>query len=251
MASSVYLYGYHCVWHLLKQRPQAVKALWLDKSNRVDGAQPLQQLVQSLGLSVQLCDKEQLTRMAQSSHHQGMVVQATLPGYKNEAWLDECLPDMTHAFFVVLDGVTDPHNLGAVLRSSAAFGVDGIIVPKDKSASLTPASYKVACGGAEYVPILRVTNLARCMHGLRDQGVWIYGAAESGSESLHQVSFSQKLAWVFGSEGKGLRRLTEACCDHLIKIPTTDRIVSLNVSAAMATCAYEVRRQIISSSEKS
>jgi 23S rRNA (guanosine2251-2'-O)-methyltransferase len=145
--------------------------------------------------------------------------------------------------FLVLDGVTDPHNLGACLRTADATGVTAVIVPKDKSASITPIVRKVASGAAETVPLVQVTNLARALRELQDMQVWVIGTAGEATESLYAVDYSGPVAIVMGAEGDGMRRLTRETCDQLITIPLLGTVSSLNVSVATAVCLYEVVRQ--------
>ncbi|HHO68213.1 MAG TPA: 23S rRNA (guanosine(2251)-2'-O)-methyltransferase RlmB, partial [Gammaproteobacteria bacterium] len=146
-------------------------------------------------------------------------------------------------FLLVLDGVQDPHNLGACLRSADAAGVHAVIVPRDRAAPLNGAARKVACGAADAVPLVRVTNLARTLRGLRDAGIWIYGAAGDAPQTLYEADLSGPLALVLGGEGKGLRRLTREHCDGLIAIPMAGSVSSLNVSVAAGICLFEARRQ--------
>jgi len=144
---------------------------------------------------------------------------------------------------LVLDGVTDPHNLGACLRSAEAAGVQFVIVPKDNSASLTPTVVKVACGAAEVLPLVRVTNLSRTLEWLQSQGVWLVGAAGEAEQDHYQMNLTGPLAIVMGAEGKGLRRLTRERCDSLIRIPMMGEVSSLNVSVASGICLFEALRQ--------
>ena len=146
-------------------------------------------------------------------------------------------------FLLILDGVTDPHNLGACLRTADAVGVQAVVVPKDKSASLSPTVRKVACGAAETVPLVRVTNLARFMRTIRDDGVWLIGTAGEADNTLYQADFTGPVALVMGAEGKGMRRLTREHCDLLINIPMLGHVDSLNVSVATGVCLYEALRQ--------
>ncbi|PWB75554.1 23S rRNA (guanosine(2251)-2'-O)-methyltransferase RlmB [candidate division GN15 bacterium] len=147
------------------------------------------------------------------------------------------------AFLLVLDEVQDPHNLGACLRSAAAAGVHAVVVPKDRSVSLTDTVRRIACGAADHVPFHQVTNLARTLDQLRKLGIWIAGASGSASNSIFEANFTGPLALVMGSEGSGLRRLTAEKCDLLVRIPMTDRVESLNVSVAAGICLFEAVRQ--------
>lgn len=144
---------------------------------------------------------------------------------------------------LILDGITDPHNLGACLRSADATGVDFVVIPKDKSASITPVVSKVACGAAESIPLVRVTNLARAMDILKQQGVWIFGAAGEAENLLYAMDCSGNIALVMGAEGTGLRRLTREHCDGLFSLPMMGSVESLNVSVATGVSLYEVIRQ--------
>ena len=144
---------------------------------------------------------------------------------------------------LILDGVQDPHNLGACLRSADAAGVDAVILPKDHSAPLNATARKVACGAAETVPVVRVTNLARTLRAIRDAGVWLYGAAGEAQQALYDVDLSGPVALVLGGEGKGLRRLTREQCDLLVKLPMAGKVESLNVSVATGVALYEAVRQ--------
>ena len=147
------------------------------------------------------------------------------------------------ALLLVLDGVTDPHNLGACLRVADAAGAHAVIVPKDRSAGLSPTVTKVASGATESVPFLAATNLARTLDVLKAQGIWIVGAAEEGAEDLYGTDLPDAIAWVLGSEGEGMRRLTRERCDKLVRIPMHGQVESLNVSVAAGLCLYESRRR--------
>ena len=144
---------------------------------------------------------------------------------------------------LVLDGVTDPHNLGACIRSADAAGVDAVVVPKDKSADLTPIARKVACGAAEVMPFARVTNIARTLEALKERNVWVFGAAGEAEKAIYDNDLTGSMALVMGAEGAGLRRLTREHCDFLVKLPMSGSVSSLNVSVATGVCLFEVVRQ--------
>jgi 23S rRNA (guanosine2251-2'-O)-methyltransferase len=174
--------------------------------------------------------------------HQGIV--ALVEGRDENASLDGVLERLAEpALLLVLDGVTDPHNLGACLRVADAAGAHAVIVPKDRSAGLSPAVTKVASGATETIPFLAVTNLARTLDGLKERGIWIVGAAGEGGQDLYRANLPEPIAWVLGSEGEGLRRLTRERCDLLVRIPMHGQVESLNVSVAAGLCLYESRRQ--------
>ena len=161
----------------------------------------------------------------------------------DEADLDAVLNKQSEPFLLVLDGVTDPHNIGACLRTADAAGVHAVIVPKDKSAGLTATARKVACGAAESVPLIQVTNLSRTLKHLQDKGVWVIGTAGEAEQLIYQVDLKGPTALVMGAEGKGMRRLTREHCDQLVKLPMAGAVSSLNVSVATGVCLYEIVRQ--------
>jgi len=163
---------------------------------------------------------------------------------KDEHFLTQLLEELKEpAFLLILDGVTDPHNLGACLRTADAAGVHAVIAPKDKSASLNSTVSKVACGAAESIPFVQVTNLARCLKSLQDAGVWITGTAGEAIQHIHQTDLTGNMALVMGAEGEGMRRLTREGCDQLVKIPMAGEVSSLNVSVAAGVCLFEAVRQ--------
>jgi 23S rRNA (guanosine2251-2'-O)-methyltransferase len=180
--------------------------------------------------------------MAGHDAHQGVVavIDSTLP----HVTLDDVLESATEPLLLlVLDGVTDPHNLGACLRSADAFGVHALIVPKDRAVGVNATVAKAASGAADTVPVVSVTNLARALRALKERGVWLIGAAADGSENLFETELAGPLAWVLGAEGTGLRRLTRELCDRVVSIPLQGSVSSLNVSVATGVCLFETRRQ--------
>ncbi len=188
-----------------------------------------------------------------SGRHQGVVAEtlnlpvhgdASRPNLWQEADLLRAVEEKAGPVLIlVLDGVTDPHNLGACLRSADAAGVDAVVVPKDKSADLTPVSRKVACGAAEVVPFVRVTNLARTLQALKERGVWLFGTAGEAEKSIYDSDLTLSMALVMGAEGNGLRRLTREQCDYLVRLPMAGSVSSLNVSVATGICLFEAVRQ--------
>jgi 23S rRNA (guanosine2251-2'-O)-methyltransferase len=180
--------------------------------------------------------------MVQGARHQGVVARVTRGPRVPD--LDELLDGLAEPpLFLVLDGVTDPHNLGAALRVADAAGAHAVIAPKDRSAALTPAAIKVASGAVETVPYVLVTNLARALEDLKERGVWAVGAASDAPTDLYAASLPDSIAWVLGSEGEGLRRLTRERCDLLVRVPMYGQVESLNVSVAAGVCLYESRRR--------
>lgn len=241
--SDQYLYGIHVLEFLLSQQPERIKQLWMaDKSNvRV---KHLLQLASDIGMTVKTVDLKQLDAWTASGVHQGAVALVAAAKPRNEAWLDKFLENTSKPpLFLVLDGVTDPHNLGACLRSADAAGVDAVILPKDKSAGLSGTVSKVACGAAEVLPVVTVTNLSRTLKTLKQAGVWLVGTAGESTKSIYQAELSGALAIVMGAEGKGMRRLTREQCDFLVNIPMQGMVSSLNVSVATGVCLFEAVRQ--------
>lgn len=201
-------------------------------------------------LSNEFLAREGLASEAFSARHQGVVaaLDAGLAGSPgdlrwSEARLIKAVRGHARALVLVLDGVTDPHNLGACLRSADAAGATAVVIPKDRAADLTGAVRKVACGATETVPLVRVTNLARCLDKLKAAGLWLFGAAGEAREDLYAKDLTGPLALLMGSEGAGLRRLTREHCDFLVRLPMAGAVSSLNVSVATGICLFEIARQ--------
>ena len=236
--------GHHAVTELLRQQPEAILELLVQSDRRDRRMQELRDLAKSNKIGVQEMSKAELDKLGVRGH-QGVV--ATVSGGKDalaEQDLTALLAKAESApLLLVLDGVTDPHNLGACLRSADAAGVTAVIVPKDKAVGLTPVVRKVASGAAETVPLVVVTNLARCLQSLQEQGVWLVGTDDEATVSLYEQDLTGPLAIVMGSEGAGLRRLTRECCDHLVSIPMAGELSSLNVSVATGVTLFEAVRQ--------
>ena len=246
--SNHYIFGLHSVEALLKKSPKEIQQIFLLKGRKDKRLQHIHMLSEQQHLSIQWFTREKLDALV-AGNHQGVVVQVSSTKIEvyDEAYLQKqfasLLDNSVIPFLLILDGVTDPHNLGACLRSAEAAGVQAVIVPKDNSASLTPTVIKVACGAAEIIPLIRVTNLSRTMQWLQQQGVWILGAAGEAEQYHDQVDMTGSLAIAMGSEGKGLRRLTRERCDGLMAIPMAGTVSSLNVSVATGICLFEAVRQ--------
>jgi 23S rRNA (guanosine2251-2'-O)-methyltransferase len=193
-------------------------------------------------VAVQAVDERRLQAMAGHDGHQGVVavVDSALPHVTLEDVLEATVEP---PLLLILDGVTDPHNLGACLRSADAFGVHALIVPKDRAVGVNATVAKAASGAADTVPVVSVTNLARTMRELKERGIWLIGADADGAESLFEAELSGPLAWVLGAEGSGVRRLTRELCDRMVSIPLQGSVSSLNVSVAAGVCLFETRRQ--------
>ncbi|MGI1944376.1 23S rRNA (guanosine(2251)-2'-O)-methyltransferase RlmB [Shewanella glacialipiscicola] len=237
------IFGIHAVEALLKHSPERIIELWLLQGRDDERLTALANEAKSFGTTIQLASRKVLDDKAESSQHQGIVARVKAAKVLNEQDLDVLLANTEQPFLLILDGVTDPHNLGACLRNADAAGVQGIIVPKDNSVGLTATVSKVACGAAETVPLFQVTNLARTMCHLQDKGVWIVGTAGEADCELYQADLKGPLAIAMGAEDKGLRRLSRESCDSLISIPMAGSVSSLNVSVATGVCLFEAVRQ--------
>lgn len=239
-----YIAGIHAVAELLKQRPGDVLRLYIRKGRSDSRVAELSSLARQNDIETHELNQSELENLCPNPH-QGIVAETT--GTKTtytEKDLDGLLDGISgDAFLLILDGVTDPHNLGACLRTADAAGVHAVIVPKDKSASLNDTVSRVASGAAETMPLVTVTNLARCMRSLQEKGIWLIGTADDAPNTLFQQDLTGPLALVMGSEGTGLRRLTRENCDHLISIPMAGAVSSLNVSVASGVTLFEAVRQ--------
>jgi 23S rRNA (guanosine2251-2'-O)-methyltransferase len=239
-----FIYGIHSVTALLTQKPQTAGELLVLQGQQNPRLTAILALAEKNGLTIKYVPRKLLDELTQSGIHQGVAVQTVDLAHYTEANLFDLLSSCNvPPLLLILDGVQDPHNLGACLRSANAAGADAVIIPKDKSAGLTPIAYKAASGAAECTPLISVTNLARVIGDLKQFGIWIYGASDKASDNLYQADLSLPIAWVLGSEGKGMRRLTLENCDQLFKIPMQGTVSSLNVSAATAVCLFETVRQ--------
>lgn len=237
------IYGIHAVKAFLDNAPERLIDVMVLKGREDKRLNPLLNELQKMGIAVQQVNRQTLDNKAQGEVHQGIIARIVPAKELNENDLDQILANKQNPLLLILDGVTDPHNLGACLRTADAAGVDAVIVPKDKSAQLTSTARKVACGAAETVPLVRVTNLARTMRELQERNVWIIGTAGEAAESLYQVKLTGAIALVMGAEGDGMRRLTREHCDQLVSIPMAGSVSSLNVSVATGVCLFEIVRQ--------
>jgi 23S rRNA (guanosine2251-2'-O)-methyltransferase len=238
--SGGFVFGIHAVARFIKQAPDRCDALYCAERRNPRLLQLIEQ-ARAAGIEVHLEKRERLTQLAGADKHQGCLLQIQ----EAETTLDfaQCLNEISaDSLLLVLDGVQDPHNLGACLRSADACGVDAVIIPRDRAVKVNATVRKVAAGGAESVPVIEVTNLARCLKELKQAGVWIYGSSGDASDSLYDHDYSGPIALVMGAEGSGLRRLTMESCDHLIRLPMRGQVESLNVSVATGICLYEILR---------
>ncbi|AYV21648.1 MULTISPECIES: 23S rRNA (guanosine(2251)-2'-O)-methyltransferase RlmB [Vibrio] len=241
--SNEFIYGIHAVKAVLERDPVRFIEAYVLKGRQDERLMPVLNELTQIGVSIQQMNRKTLDDKARGANHQGIIAKVKPAKQLNENDLDSILSQHAQPLLLILDGVTDPHNLGACLRNADAAGVAAVIVPKDRSAPLTATVSKVACGAAETVPLVRVTNLARTMRSLQEQGIWIAGTAGEATHDIYQAKLDGPLAIVMGAEGDGMRRLTRETCDDLIKIPMAGSVSSLNVSVASGICLFEAVRQ--------
>ena len=241
------VFGYHAVESLLRLDPKRVKRV-LVQSNRNDKRmQALRSLAQNQGVAAEPCPRHTLDERVDGRHQGVVAVLHSTAADSNEGMSEANLLSLVGQavmpLILILDGVTDPHNLGACLRSAEAAGVTAVIFPKDRSADVNAVVRKVACGAAESVPWLRVTNLARTIESLKAAGIWIVGNSGEATETLFEQDLAGPCALVLGSEGSGMRRLTQELCDYSVHLPMAGEVSSLNVSVAAGICLFEAVRQ--------
>lgn len=238
-------YGIHAVDVILRRSPERIVALSIQSDRNDKRIQSLLYLAQNQGVAVDRVTKADLDQMV-SERHQGVVAvikPRQADGGVTERDLSSYLKGIDCPLVLVLDGVTDPHNLGACLRSADAAGVAAVIVPKDNSAELNAVARKVASGAADLIPLVRVTNLARTLRSLKELGIWIVGTTGEANTLVYDQDLSIPTALVMGAEGPGMRRLTTEACDFLVKLPMAGDVSSLNVSVATGICLFEAVRQ--------
>ncbi len=237
--------GIHSVRAALKHGAGQVRRIWFDSKRNDRRLGQLLSRARKLSIELIPTDKTELDRLARGSQHQGIAAQVQMAAARNEDALDELLATLDEPpFLLVLDGVQDPHNLGACLRSADAAGVHAVIAPRDRAVGLTPVACKVASGAAESVPFIQVTNLVRTLRQLREaHRLWVVGLAGEAEQSLYQVDLTGPLVMVMGSEEKGIRRLVREQCDVLASLPMEGAVESLNVSVAAGIALFEALRQ--------
>lgn len=237
------VYGLHAVTTLLQRSADQVVEVWVLKGRQDKRMQRVLELAEEQGLLIREADKGLMNQKV-DGNHQGIIALRKPVQGMSEKQLPDVLDKIEgHPFILILDGVTDPHNLGACIRTADAAGVHLVIAPKDKSAPLNATAAKVACGAAETVPYIQVTNLARTMKELQERGIWIGGTAGEAEQNIYQQNMTGPLALVMGAEGPGMRRLTREHCDFLVNIPMAGEVSSVNVSVATGICLFEAVRQ--------
>lgn len=242
--STEVVYGLHAVRHALSQSADKVIEIWVQEGKQE--SKNIKTLLASAGsIPVQSVPKQTLDKLAEFGRHQGIALrqQKHPPGLQVD--LEDLLVDAykSNPLFLVLDGVQDPHNLGACLRTADAAGVKAVILPRDRAVGVTASVRKVASGAAENLPIIEVTNLARTLRQIRDAGVWVVATSDRAEQTIYQLDLNRPLALVMGAEGMGIRENTRKQCDAIVRLPMQGIVESLNVSVATGICLYEVLRQ--------
>lgn len=239
------IYGVHAVRHALKSAPDDVLELWLQAGKH--NSREITEIVHMAGaakIAIQQVSRDAMEKISDGSVHQGVVIKRRVrqkPVHDLESLLD-ALQD-TIPLVLVLDSVQDPHNLGACLRTANAAGADAVLITRDRAVSVNATVRKIASGAADHTPVISVTNLARALKRMKQQGIWCFGLAEGAGDELYTADLTVPLALVMGAEGKGLRENTRKHCDKLVRIPMLGQVESLNVSVASAVCLYEAVRQ--------
>ena len=236
------VFGFHAILSRLRSDPASVIEIFLDESRQDARGRDLVALAERHKVRLMRVPSKRLDGFDGGGRHQGVVARVAVKSLGDD--LDDVLRDAERPLLLVLDGVTDPHNLGACLRVANAAGANAVIAPKDRSAGITPTVSKVASGAAEATPYLMVTNLARTLGEIKERNIWIVGADERAEKTLYEADLPDSIAWVLGAEGEGLRRLTRENCDYLVRIPMGGEVDSLNVSVSAGICLFEsVRRR--------
>jgi 23S rRNA (guanosine2251-2'-O)-methyltransferase len=243
MSQTRFIHGFHAIIAKLRHQPGAIQEIFIDAQRQDARARDLLRHAELHKVRVMPVDGKRLEGMAGgSARHQGVVACVTAD-YRHVT-LDDVLDTLEEPpFLLVLDGVQDPHNLGACLRVADAVGAHAVIAPKDRAVGLTQTAIKVASGAAESVPYITVTNLARTLRELKERDICVIGTDDEGATDLYAAEWPQATAWVLGAEGEGMRRLTRETCDLLVRIPMLGSVSSLNVSVASGVCLYEARRR--------
>lgn len=240
-----YVYGLHAVNAALERAPERVLELWIAQPRETETrVRALKERAQQAGVHIHAAPPDALVKLVGDVVHQGAVAaMRPLKGWDEHDLLDLLDRLRQDPLLLILDGVTDPHNLGACLRTADAAGAHAVIIPKDRAATLDGVARKVAAGAAEFIPVASVTNLARALEALKQRGIWIVGTEGGAAQSLYSADFKRPLGLVLGAEGSGMRRLTREKCDFLVRIPMAGHMESLNISVAAGIALFEVLRQ--------
>lgn len=244
MAKNEFIYGYQTLREIIQHQPQIIQRLYLQQQRSDERIQELVQWAQAANMPVTWVSRADLDQMLGTSQHQGMAIQCSRIAALPESMLMDLVQDESKPLFLlVLDGVQDPHNLGACIRTANAMGVDAVIAPRDRAVGLTDVVHKTACGATAVTPFIQVTNLARTLREIKQYSLWLVGMDATAETTLATIDPGHRVALIMGGEGQGLRRLTLEQCDYLAKIPMHGTVESLNVSVAAAIGLYELSKK--------
>ncbi len=243
MANDNIIFGINPIQQLLQRNPEKVLEISVSEQKNDNRMQELLAIAKQHGIAIQRIDAKKLDKLFVEQNHQGIIAKIKPTAILTESALPELVRNAAKPLFLILDGVQDPHNLGACLRTAEATGVTAVITPRDNAVGITPVVRKVASGAADIVPIVQVSNLARAMRDLQELGVWIVGTTGDAEQRIYDLDLTGSIAIVLGAEGVGMRQLTAKHCDFIAKLPMLGQVESLNVSVATGVCLYEVIRQ--------
>ncbi len=242
--SSQRIFGLQVISNLLEHKPHTVRALWVEAESRNPRLAIIAETAAGAGIKVQTVQATALKKLAGGGFHQGVLADIVPDNLLVQKQLEPALSGLANdATVLLLDGVQDPHNLGACLRSAETAGVALVIIPLDRAADLTPVARRAASGAAELLPVCRVTNVARAIRSCQQNGFWVVGTSDIATELFYNQQFTGKILLVMGSEAEGMRRLTMESCDQLLSLPMSGKVSSLNVSVATGVCLFEIQRQ--------
>jgi 23S rRNA (guanosine2251-2'-O)-methyltransferase len=238
------IHGIHPIYHALKIHPSPIKRIVISRGRNRKPLLEILRLAEERGISIQWVERDNLTRVAKTTSHQGILAYMDEFTYVEPADIVQRWRETGQkAFILIVDGVEDPQNLGGLIRTANAFGVHGVVIPKDRATAITPVVIKASVGAVFHTPIARVTNIASCIEFLKKKGVWILGTEAESQDPIYRYDLNRDLAIIIGSEGRGIRALVKKRCDFLASIPLSGEITSLNASVAGALAMYEVSRQ--------
>jgi 23S rRNA (guanosine2251-2'-O)-methyltransferase len=244
MAATKVIYGFHAVLAAIEHHPENVLNVYAQVKEESARLKNLLAKAQNHDIHIETVSATKLDKLTQTSHHQGIAAKIRSNQTIDEKGIYRFLETTDKKpLLLLLEGIQDPHNLGACIRSAEALGVDFIVIPKAQSATMTPTVSKIACGADQTLPVVEITNMVRFIEQIQQLGVWVVGTSGSATQPLAKASLTRPTALVMGAEGKGLKRLTLEKCDEVAKIPLTGTVASLNVSVATGICLYEVLRQ--------
>ncbi len=242
------IFGIHAVQAALERRPQNVSTVWMDEARQDRRLRELGRMAEAARVTTRKVPRRKLDEITQGERHQGVVARCQPLPIRGERDLEKYVQGLDETpFLLVLDGIQDPQNMGACLRSADGAGVHAVVVPRDKSSPVTATARRAASGAVESVPFFQVKNLARALEMLKESGIWLVGAADDADKDIYHADLTGPIALILGAEGSGLRRLTREACDFLVRLPMYGSVASLNVAVATGICLYEALRQRMAS----